>query len=332
MSSELSCLPDLVLNQALSLICLRERIKLRSVCKRWYFLIERLKQKSLGFYGTSFPRIDLCSRKPNGNDLLRIGCANPILNLETVFFQNVDYLYLFAILEPNNLLAKLNQLANLKELTICGFAFKSVKLKLPNLQTFVLKNSRFELLELDAQKLTTFIYWGAFRSHQSSAVHFVFPETIRVLEYKSYIFKHNLSEFCNLEQLTCVHDSRLPFDIENLSKLKILDLVSIGEPIVINRTDLKVTSAGIENFSYTLNRFNGMLMGEDLVSEYNAQLNPVPFEVFFFFIEFEMSFENGLPESFFRKFPYIDYLSVTRLSKLNPSDLLEFLKKVAVPG
>ena len=159
MSAELSDLPDLPLRKVLRLISLRERIKLRLVCKRWSCLIECVKQPSLGLYGTSYPRIDLCARPPNESDLLRVQ-SDPVLNLASIFFKNVDYLYLFAIRKPSNLLAELNHLLYLQELTIYKLIFKRLSLKLLNLQAFYLKRSSFEHLELDAPKLSTFVLWG----------------------------------------------------------------------------------------------------------------------------------------------------------------------------
>lgn len=157
MSTDLFDLPELPLKKVLRLISLRERIKLRLVCKRWNNLIGCLKQKSLGFYGTSYPRIKLCARPPNEGDLFRVQ-KDPVLNLESTFFQNVDYLYLFVISEPNNLLAKLNHLVHLQELTIHRLVFKRLTLKLLNLRTFSLKNCKFDHLEMDAPKLTRFIF------------------------------------------------------------------------------------------------------------------------------------------------------------------------------
>ena len=224
----------------------------------------------------------------------------------------------------------------MQELTIYQLAFKRLTLKVLNLQSFSLKYSKFEHLEPDAPKLSTFIYWGQFRyDHRvvHRVVHFVHPETIRVLEYQSYIFTASLDEFHNLERLIAMHDSRLAFNIKNLTKLKTIDLISVDEPITIDRPDLKITSAGFEKKSVKFKHYNSSFYGEQLLEEYgyDALLNPVPFEVHVFYQGLVLiGFENGLPESFFRKLPYIRRLAVTK--PMNPVDVLEFLRKSQCPG
>ena len=106
----------------------------------------------------------------------------------------------------------------------------------------------------------------------------------------------------------------------------------MGGPITIDRTDLKITSAGFENTSVKLGRYHCTANGSDLLEahSYDALVTSVPFEVRVSYTKLELiGFENGLPESFFKKLPYIRRLWVSR--PRNPLDVLEFLKKSRCP-
>ena len=365
MSIEISQLPDLPLVDILSFISANERIGLRPVCKRWNFLVQCVKQVSLCVYGTRFPAGEYLAykRQLNCDDAVRVGSAEAVPNVKSVLFNGVDYLYLYSI-ENSNFLSDLNRLLRLKELVIGRLNYtQPLTLTLPSLCVLCLKFSEFKQLELDTEQLTTFVFWGDFDSFKTISVHFRHPETVKVLEYQSYVIKNALEEFANLEHLTGVQEESSTIDLRHLPKLKTLDLVPrvrrvrnldldaivLGIP---QRPDLKIYCLGFKNRLFKAftgyKTFETRMVGYPGISDYESLEKPIPFSfeisdsIEGIVRHFEMvsmaplanpdnprSYQE-IPESFFRKVPYISSISMNvRGDSINCFD---FLRKSRCPA
>ena len=358
MSCDISQLPSLVLIEILRRLSLRERLKLKLVCKRWNFLGDFVKRPSLCVYGTQSPEAEYLAYKrpePNYDDTIRVGSADAVPNLNSQLFKSVDYLYLLAI-KNSNFLPDLNCLIYLKELVICRQSLDSLSLKLPNLSLLCLKYSYFKHLELDTEKLTTFVYWGNFGSFNYCSVHFQHPETLKVLEYQSYVFRNTLQEFTNLEHLTGVLEPDSSIDLKQLPKLKTLDLskivglnqssnLQISSVVqgISQRPEVNIFSLGLKNHLFGVAIYRRKFVDSELdlnvLTHYDARQNPVPFPVWNFnFKKIAETFQKRhdeeisqiqIPNSFFRKIPYI--VSIWMNTASDPHNLVDFLRKSRCP-
>ena len=356
MSCEISQLPDLALIEILSLISLSERVKLKSVCKRWNHLVEIMKQGTLCVHGTQSPEAEFLAYKkpePSRCHTIRVGSADAVPNLKSQLFQKVDYLYLLAIENPK-FLSDLNYLIRLKELVICRQSFESLSLRLPNLSVLCLKYSYFKHLELDTETLTTFVFWGYFGAFLSCSVHFQHPETLKMLEYENYVFKNELQEFTNLEHLIGVQRFDSSIDLRLLPKLKTLDLVPSVEGStnfqissvvhgISQRPDVNIFSLGLKNHLFLVHRYRPKFveMDHNVLIHYDTRQNAIPFPIWLFpFEKIAEVFRKHpgeeisriqIPKSFFRKVPYIASIFMQVTPTSDSHNLVDFLRKSRCP-
>ena len=364
-------LPDLALLKIFRWISLSERAKLKRVCKRWNFLIESMKQVCLCVYGTRFPEGEYLAYKrpePDRRNAIRVCSVDAVPNLTGPPFRSVDYLYLLAI-ENWRFMTDLNHLTKLKELVICHQSFEWLNLKLPCLSVLCLKKASFTHLDLDAEQLTTFVFWGKFGDFAFCSVNFRHPETLKVLEYESYVFENALQEFCNLEHLTGVQQCHSPIDLRALPKLKTLDLVARTESTngrglnvemssmvqgMSQRPDVHISSLGLEDYLFVFAWYRCTFLDVDhnYLIRYDTRVNPISFPImissfgqiakkfhersYYDYYDSDDDSDDSeeisqieIPKSFFIKVPHISSIYMSTSS--DPRNLVDFLRKSRCP-
>ena len=357
MSCEIPQLPDLALIEILSRTNVSDRVKLKLVCKRWNYLVECVRHGTLCVFGTQSPEAEFLAYKkpePSRCHTIRVGSADAVPNLKSQLFQKVDHLYLLAI-ENSKFLPDLNYLIRLKELVICRQSFESLSLKLPNLSVLCLKRTEFRHLELNTEKLTTFVFWGGFSAFRHCSVHFQHPETLKVLEYESYVFRNALQEFTNLEHLTGVQQFGSPIDLRLLPKLKTLDVIvrdtgqtsrnlQISSIVhgISQRSEVDIFSLGLKDYLLKVALYRSTFVGlehHSFLIHYNTRQNPIPFSVTdLSFKEIAKTFRKRrdeeisqikIPKSFFRKVPYIASINASTMN--DARNLIELLRESRCP-
>ena len=226
-------LPVVVLGEIFDFLSIPERLRVRTTCKKWKFVIETFNSpQSLCLYSTGYPsrqRWCFSNQKVTEDEMLylkRDYGAGHRFDPRVEFLRNLQKIYLYYIGERVGcFLQELNHLTRLKVLMIeevkgeIKITNQPITLSLPCLEKLSLKCSKCDL-ELETPKLNSFVVWAIF-NQDNLLVKFCFPLKVKHLE--CFNFTSNLSQLKNLETLVCqeiTFDFRLA-DFESLTRLEI---------------------------------------------------------------------------------------------------------------
>lgn len=219
-------LPDVVLWKVFDFLPISERLRVRSTCKTWKFVIETYNSpQSLCIYSIKYPgneRWCFSNKKVTEDEMVYLK-YRPDLScrfcLRQEFFRNLQSVYLYAIKKKvGPFLQEMHYLTRLKMLKVDREITKPTVLSSFSLEKLSLK-ARCEI-ELNTPNLNSLALW--MNSEQSGkTVNFRFPSKLKHLECIK--FTSNLSQLKNLETLVCQEvtpDFRLN-DVECLTRLEI---------------------------------------------------------------------------------------------------------------
>ena len=338
-------LPDLVLIKVFSFFEIPQRFRLRLVCKRWYALMDHVKQQTLCFYEDSFP-IELLSP----NQELEVWPGEMVWidtekepevknNLEARFFRKLAHLYLHHIRRPVHLIAQINRLEFLKELGLVRASFQSLKLELKHLETLRLKRTFFDYLDLDTPSLSTLVLW---KCGWRGLVKVHFPEKVTFLECESVGPNFDLKQFVNLEVLLT---RKLAINLADFTKLKVVDLrdeeKQVWEDLKaqkerLARKDLKIYSFGFQEIFFRVSNPDFSIQIDN--KEYSFAENyallarstslKVILDYQYLLSKFNM-IRDGIPKDLFGKLTNIlrIYLTPRSSQPVNHLDLIQIVKE-----
>lgn len=276
---DLSSVPDLVLYEILSLFNLEEKLKLKSVCRRWLMIIENQPIKSLFLHELEISlkeNWDFNNRKIKANELMEFELFLKCLDEKYLNFNNLKdlYIYKLSLSKMTQPISKLLSLTSqLEKFFITGCSMETTflnifqNLEFEKLKVFGIKEFRKDL-KINAPKLERFICWNVEKERQMPFLrkHIVIisvsnPEKIKFIECESFNDSFQLNEFINLEHLVC-QNVNSNFNLKNYSKLNQLELCPNKNTDVQNelniirnindqkrylkRNDLKIFASGFE--------------------------------------------------------------------------------------
>ena len=238
MASNLSELPCLVLLEIASHLNIREKNRLKLVCKRLKTFVESYVQERLCI------EIERCAnpnlRWPSGEkvkqgDIIR-GRARLFsgfsyrFNLRHEFSRKIKHLYLKDVYEQrlrtsdSTFFEDLNGLKNLEVLVIenCRPPTVTLVIDLPLLKTFCVKGLFFEQFVLNTPSLREFYQLLSKPKHPNwkEKFHFEHPDSLKMVQCEKF---SDEIEFANLEVLTCSKLGK-KFDICKFPKLRLLEV------------------------------------------------------------------------------------------------------------
>ena len=183
-------LPVLVLQEIFSFLNIQEKLRVRSVCRQFKFIVETVNhQRNLCLYSTGYPynqRWCFSKQKVMEEDMLYLQLEIDLDNsrkfdLQIEFLRNLQMLYLHRVgPKIDYFLEQVNCLCKLKVLMIDGSRIKLEKLSSSCLEKLSLRNCGFRLIELDTPNLTSFVLWN-----DEGAIEFAvfrFPLKVKHLE------------------------------------------------------------------------------------------------------------------------------------------------------
>ena len=252
-------LPEVVLKLLFDFLGIRERLRVRSTCKKWKFVVDTLShQRSVCIHSISYPyneRWCLSDQRVTEEEMICLKFspeASRPFDLRMQFFRNLQKVYLFYILEELDFfLEEAIQLTRLKVLMIEGRIPPGV-LKSSSLEKLSLKGHHLGNLQLNTPNLNSLILRkNHIFDNDSTIVKFDFPLKVKYLQCDD--FTENLgSQLKNLETLVCIgikFDFRLN-EFESLTKAELWSLAAFqmvqSEKRRLNRTNLQVFGSGFD--------------------------------------------------------------------------------------
>ena len=221
-------LPIVVLREIFDFLTIPERLRVRSTCKTWKFVIETFKSpKSLCIYSTSYPYNEkwcFSNEKVAENEMFYLKYhyeAHRRFSLQMRFFRNLERVYLYSTKEKADLfLAEVHQLTQLKVLMIEGnVQFKT--LRSSSIEKLSLRTIYHSIeLELETPNLNS-IVMQSMLSKNDPLVIFRFPSKVKHLECLR--FNEKLSQLKNLETLVC-QEITFDFQLSEFESLKRLEI------------------------------------------------------------------------------------------------------------
>lgn len=350
-------LPVVVLSEILNFLSIRERLKLKTICKKWKFVVETFcSQQNVCIYSHAYP-FNRCwcwsDQRVVEEDLLYLKFNfqnSPKLNLKMPFFRNLQKVYLYHIDEKVDLfLEEVNLLTNLKVLMVEESIIKTRKLSSSSLEKFSMKYSNSDYIELDTPNLCSLTWWNYELQRIQPIGDFKFPLKIQHLECVA--FNLNLSRLRNLESLIC---QRIDFDfkLEDFKHLTRLELFPVNEEELrvarnirneksrMERNSLKMTVSGFKGESFICKRNSHLPYYFQLHPEYLEQVvqnssNLVGSLPWDFLIEIPtlLQFSNSFLPDFFDKFRNIKIIKFRigqndrNITESDQHNLMEFIRQ-----
>ena len=199
-------LPVIVLKEIFDFLSIQERLRLRSTCKAWKFVIETFNSPpSLCIYSNKYPykeRWSFFDRIVTEDEMLYLNrYSNRRLSLKMEFFRTLQSLYLYNIDDKkvNHFLEELNSLPRLKVLMITKGRIHLKRLSLASLEKLSLEYCVVDPIKLDTPNLNSLVYKNVLE--KNDVINFRFP--LRVKHLQCLSFNSNLIQLKNLETLAC---------------------------------------------------------------------------------------------------------------------------------
>lgn len=195
--------PEVVLRETFSFLSVRDKLKLKCICKKWKFVLNTMEpQCSVCIYSTAYPydeRWCWSDERVAEEDLLYLKFDrenNRRFDLKKTFFANLRNVCLYRVGDKVDLfLAEMHLLSKLKVLMVDEVGFiKLRKLSSASLEKLSLDCEDFsDYFELDTPELSS-VYLPVYQK-----VHFQFP--LKVKHLRSYSFDSKLNRLKNLVTL-----------------------------------------------------------------------------------------------------------------------------------
>ena len=347
-------LPDVVLSKIFGLLSISERLRVRSTCKSWKFVIETYNSpQSLciyHIYSPYKPKWCFSDLEVTKDEMVNLNHNSEIIcNFQTGFFRNLQKVYLYHIGEKINLLLEaMSYLTKLRLLKIKEGILKLKTLSSSSLERLQLKCVYFDSFELNTSNLSSLILCAE-RPREDIPLLIRFPLTIKYLECVQ--FNRNLSELKNLKTLVCQRiacDFRLE-DFKSLTKLEIWPTESQlpmarriqQERMLLKRKDLELIVSGFkvsglekgDLFSCTISLGTLELSQEylELVKRNCSNFfGCAPWKTKLELATFVQHAGGGIPDDFFVHFPKLNCifnLEPFQLGNSGVSHLIELLKR-----
>lgn len=334
-------LPSLVLAEIFSNFSLREKIRLKQVCKGWKFELDAYKPTNLQIHRKQFiPNIQwsvtndinkyensFSLSNTNEFDLI----ASILVNLKRLFIYQIESIDNFEII-----ITKLNQFGKLEQLELHTLTLNKFEIKLKNLRILSLSNTYFDELELITPNLETLVCFENIGNIKFSN-----------LDQIKYLFLQNYSsdvmKFVNLEYLLCtIFESVESNLLETLTKLKKIQFNCRLEDGNINnlvanelkrqknlfkRNDLEIIDFCFDRSLITLSNEYFSINATN-VEYVKRTYDRLPLNLQWTFeIDYQQLIQTFKPitKDFFRKFISIEAVVVK--GKVNEFELFEFLKR-----
>lgn len=219
--------PVLVLRELFTVMGIAERLRARSVCKKWKFVIDSLDpQKSVCIYSGSFPykrKWCFSNMKIAEEELLYMNFWPVTIrkfSLRMKCFRHLEKVALYDIDERADcFLNEVGQLAKLKVLMIHGRKIWLKKISSLSLEKFFLQCQYTpERLELNFPNMSSLYSW----INMQGDLRICFPSTVKHLECKN--FDQSLTCLENLETLVCQRLFEVDIPLEKFKHLTRLEI------------------------------------------------------------------------------------------------------------
>ena len=253
-------LPEVVLKEIFDFLGVRERLRVRSTCKKWKFVADNLShQQSVCIYSASYPfdeRWCFSDQRVTDDEMLYLEYAhepNRSFDLRMEFFRNLRKVCLHNVINKTDyFLEEINQLTKLKVLMIDDARIDNFRtLNSPTLEKLSLKCVDFGHLQLNTPNLSSLVHWkNRHRRPNQNVLVFGFPLQVRHLECIE--FTRNLGQLKNLETLVCV-DITFDFKLNEFKSLTRTELWSLNafrmvqnEKRRLERTKPQIIASGFD--------------------------------------------------------------------------------------
>ena len=347
-------LPVVVLGEIFDFLNIQEKLKLRSTCKKWKFVLETFcVQQNLCIYSTEYPyneswcwsgtRVveeDLLYLKFNRENSRRF-------DLKKQFFRNLQKVYLHRIGDKvDYFLEEVHLLARLKVLMVDEIG----RTKLRKLSSSSLEKCSFKggfisteslhPIELDMPKLHSFTLWT--HSRANNHVSFRFPLALKHLECNW--FDSTLNGLKNLETLIC-KEITTDFRLNNFKHLTRLELFpqseeqfqvarGVGEERRrLKRDNLEMVLYGFKMefaFNLPISFSPAPVYFGHAVRNYSHLVSQIPWDRVLSVSEL-LEWADSIPADFFEKFPAIRWIQACRpsewITESEQSSLIELIKR-----
>ena len=262
-------LPEVVLKEIFDFLGVRERLRVRSTCKKWKFVADNLShQTSVCLYSSNPFNKRWCfsKQKVTDDEMLYLKFtreASRPFDFRMEFFRNLRKVYLYSVSnQADRFLEEVNQLTRLKVLIIDDVRIDKFRtLNSPTLEKFALKNCNFNHLRLNTPNLSSLVLWNDihFREDREDRnrqhVEFRFPLKVKHLQCTE--FRPNLRQLKNLQTLAC-HTIAFEFqlnDFESLTRAELWSLEAFrmvqNEKRRLRRTKLQLFASGFDEETVT---------------------------------------------------------------------------------
>ena len=254
-------LPVVVLRGIFDFLSIPERLRLRSTCKAWKFVIETFDSpRSLNIHSARYPyNVKWCfSDRIVAEDEMLYLNRQPSrrFSLRMEFFRNLQSLHLYHIYDTKQLdlfLEEVNSLSRLKVLMISKGPVHLKRLSSSSLERLSLDCYDIDDIELDTPNLNALVYVNNY-FQTNEMINFRFP--LKVKHLVCVRFTSNLSQLKNLETLLCLGITP-DFSLRNFQSLKRLEIWPFEEEqllllrriheerIGLNRNGLELIFSGL---------------------------------------------------------------------------------------
>ena len=202
-------LPVLVLSSIFDFLSIPEKLKVRSACKTWKYVIDTFSTpQSVCIYSVFRPYNKtwcFSNQRIAKKEMLRLNFNRDAvrrLEMNAAFFQNLQKVYLSETGDTDCFLLEVSQLPRLKVLMLEEYTIAPATLSSSSLEKLFIECYEFGGIELDTPNLNSFALQGAnCRDRPDCPVVFRFPLRVKHLECPQ--FTSNLSGLKNLETLVC---------------------------------------------------------------------------------------------------------------------------------
>ena len=360
-------LPVVVLKKVFAFLDIRERLRVRSTCKTWRFMVDTLSyQQSLCIYSISYPynkRWCFSDQRVVEDEMIYLKLdreAGHRFDLRMEFFRNLQKVYLYKTGDKTeHFLEEVNQLTRLQVLMIKESWIKLRTLSSSSLERLSLKLFCCDHIKLDTPNLSSFVLWVDRRGeiyfppgNHPGIVEFHFPLKVKHLECTE--FNLNLGQLKNLETLVC-RTITFDFKLDEFKSLVRTELWSLdafqlmrNEKNRLNRASLQIVASGFdgetvageligiqEEFFCRPERFGGShleLSGSYLKNAERNQWNLVGSIPWNFQVEYAtlLPFVSRIPKDFFSKLR-ISQFNLTEfplnVSEIDQATLVELMER-----
>ena len=251
--------PEVVLKEVFDFLGIRDRLRMRSTCKKWKFVVDtRCHQRNVCIYTHTYPyneRWCFSDQKVAEEEMvhLKYDHVSRAFNLRMQFFQNLQKVYLFRLEDKVDLfLEEIKHLTRLRVLLIEAFRFSYRTLNSSTLKMLSLKGYGLGNLQLNTPNLSSLALWNN-RDPFNDIVNLEFGFPLKLNHLQCTEFTENLgSQLKNLETLVC---NKITFDFrlnefESLTKAELWSLEAfrtvVNEKRRLNRTNLQVLASGFK--------------------------------------------------------------------------------------